>query len=299
LIYNAWPFWAPLDLGQWLKAKCTEYIKENTMEKYQKLNDLLNKYYRPQTSPVAVKLFKDEPDSFPEGTVFPSSFLGHPISVCQGMGAARRYGWKIGFRFEDNACPFFVAYFGLRELPDIFTEGGTAYPYFTETTELGALAEASIIKLPVGTMQTLFMEPLDGDLSFEPDVVVVYGNVAQTSRLIAAANFQKGSGIEGGPFSARGACASSMAAPFVTKQCRITLPGGGERVAGHVGDDEIAFSIPRDLVDSVIYGFEETAKTGIAKYPAMYKGLQMQPTFPEKYNELAKQFGMQTKARKE
>lgn len=269
------------------------------MEKYQKLKDLLNKYYRPQTEPVAVSLFKSEPGKLPEGTIFPSSFLGHPISVCQGVGAARRYGWKIAFRFEDNACPFYVAYFGLRELPESFVQGGAAYPYFTETEEKGALAEKSIIKLPVGTMQTLFMEPLDENLSFEPDVVVVYGNVAQTTRLIAAANYQKGSGIEGGPYSARGACAASMASPFITKECRITLPGGGERVSGHVGDDEIAFSIPKELVQSVIEGFEATAKTGIAKYPAMYKGVQMQPTFPEKYNELARNFGMKTKARKE
>lgn len=269
------------------------------MEKYEKLNELLNKYYRPQTHPVAARLFKSEPDTFPEDTVFPSSFLQHPISFCQGIGTARRYGWKIAFRFEDNACPFYVVYFGLREMPDIFAQGGMAYPYFTETKEAGALAEASIIKLPVGTAQTVFMEPLDENLSFEPDVVVVYGNVAQTSRLIAAANFRKGSGITGGPFSARGACASSIAAPFVTKECRITLPGGGERVAGHVGDDEIAFSIPKEQVEDVIYGFEATAKTGIAKYPSMYKGMQMQPTFPEKYDELAKRFGMTTEPRRE
>ena len=269
------------------------------MEKYQKLNELLTKYYRPQTNPIAVKLFKEEPEAFPEDTVFPSSFLGHPISVCQGVGTVRRYGWKTAFRFEDNACPFFVAYFGLREMPEAFIKGEMAYPYFTETPELGALAEASIIKLPQGTMNTIFMEPLDENLSFEPDVVVVYGDVAQTSRLIAAANFKIGGGIKGGPFSARGACASSMAAPFVTKECRVTLPGGGERVAGHVQDDEIAFSIPREQVQNVVDGFEATAKTGIAKYPAMYKGLQMQPTFPEKYDNLAKHFGMRTMARKE
>ena len=69
--------------------------------------------------------------------------------------------------------------------------------------------------LQVGTMQTVFMEPLDENLSFEPDVVVVYGNVAQTSRSIAAANFRKGSGVEGGPlFSLIGPFSHPIFLPF-------------------------------------------------------------------------------------
>lgn len=269
------------------------------MKRFQKLEELLTKLVRPGTFPIAVRLFKEEPESLPEGTVFPLASFGNAICFCQGFGLVRRYGWKVGFRFEDNACPFYLIFFGMEEQPQIVTEGNMCYPYFTETLELGALAEASLTKIPLGIVKMSFMEPLDANLVYEPDLVLVYGNAAQMNKLIAAANYHKGSGIEGGPFTARGSCSSSIAKPFLTKDYRVNIPGGGERVSGHTLDDELVFTIPKEKVEEIISGLEATDSMGIGRIPVHYKGFQVQPTFPDKYNELAKVFGVTTKARRE
>ena len=269
------------------------------MERYQELKELVERIIRPSTQPLAVHLLDREPGSLPQGTIFPNDFLGHPVNFCQGFGMVRTYGWKVAFRFQDNACPFYLFFMGIREMPDLVARGEMCHPYFTETLELGALAEESLAKIPAGTVAMTLLEPLGREMMAEPGVIMIYGNAAQMNRLIAAANYRKGSGIEAGPFSARGSCASSVARPFVSKECRVGIPGGGERVSGHAQDHELVFSIPKERVDDVIFGLKATEETGVARFPTHFKGYQMEPSFPEKYSELARSFGMTTVARKE
>ena len=272
---------------------------KHTPRRIKQVKQLLDRLVRPGTHPVSVKLFKKEPKDFPSKTVFPFSFFDHPINFCQGVGIVRRYGWKVAFRFEDNACPMFVVYFGLRKTPKIVAEGEMCYPIFTETKALGALAEATLARMPAGEIGTIFMEPLDENPSFEPDLILVYGNASQMTKLIAAANYRKGKGIEGGPFTARGACSSSIVKPFLTKEFRINIPGGGERLSGHTADDELVFSIPNRRIGDMIFGLEATNRYGTARYPTHFKGMQIEPTFPEKYKKLGEHFGMTIKAKKE
>jgi uncharacterized protein (DUF169 family) len=113
------------------------------MEKFIRLGNAISKSIRPTTYPIGIKLFSQEPDELPEGTVFPLKNFGNSICFCQGYGLVRRYGWKVAFRFEDNACPFYLIFFGMREEPRLVKEGNMCYPYFTATLELGALSEAS------------------------------------------------------------------------------------------------------------------------------------------------------------
>ncbi len=269
------------------------------MEKYRELKELLARAIRPRTLPLAVHLLAEEPGGLPEGTVFPRDFLGHAVNFCQGFGMVRTYGWKVAFRFQDNACPFYLFFMGLREMPELVARGEMCHPYFTETPELGALAEESLAKIPAGTVKMTFLEPLGGDMMAEPGVILIYGDAAQMTRLIAAANYRKGSGIQGGPFTARGSCSSSVAGPFVSRECRVGIPGGGERVSGHAQDHELVFSVPRERVDDLVFGLKATEKSGVGRYPTHFKGYQMEPTFPEKYSQLARSFGMTTVARRE
>jgi len=269
------------------------------MKEYQELDELLTRLVRPATNPLAVTLFQEVPEELPSETVHPKDLLGYSINFCQGFGLARVYGWKVAFRREDNACPFYLFFMGHEEMPEMVAQGEMCYPYFTETRELGALAEQTLAKIPPGTVKMTFLQPLAGDMAVEPDLILIYGNAAQMNRLIAAANYRKGSGIEAGPFSARGSCSSSVARPYLSKECRVGIPGGGERVSGHAQDHELVFSIPRERVEDVIFGLKATDKSGMGRIPVHFKGFQMQPTFPEKYSRLAASLGMSTLARRE
>ena len=275
------------------------------MSKYEseqmgKLLQLTEKLVRPGTYPMAIKIFEEEPASLPEDTVFPKSFWGYPINFCAGMTIVRRYDWKVAFRFEDNACPMFPAFFGQKEMPEMIKDGSMCYPIFTETKELGVLAESTVAKIPhEKAAKLVFMEPLSASLSFQPDVIVVYGNASQLTKLIAAANYRKGSGVQAGPFTARGSCAATVVKPYLTKDYTLNIPGGGERLTGHTADDELAFSIPFEKVDDFIIGMEKTNEAGTARFPTRFKGMQIPPTFPGKYKQLGELFGMEVRAKVE
>jgi uncharacterized protein (DUF169 family) len=65
-------------------------------------------YIRPSTFPVGVlplpKLADGPPDLVKKAKA-PKRDMGHTITVCMGVGMARRYGWTMLVRREDNACP--------------------------------------------------------------------------------------------------------------------------------------------------------------------------------------------------
>ena len=84
----------------------------------------VKKYIRPQTDPVAVKLVFDDTPA-PEGAIMPMEKYGYPLTLCQGVSAARRMGLTMVFRMEDNACPPQLCAFGY--LPQDFG----FYPEFT------------------------------------------------------------------------------------------------------------------------------------------------------------------------
>jgi len=65
-------------------------------------------YIRPSTFPVGVlplpKLADGPPDLVKKAKA-PKRDMGQTITVCMGVGMARRYGWTLLVRREDNVCP--------------------------------------------------------------------------------------------------------------------------------------------------------------------------------------------------
>ena len=69
-----------------------------------RLFEELEKHCRPATTPVAVKLAKEEA-SHPQKMKRPLTHIGNRLAVCQGMSIARTFGWPMVFTSEDHACP--------------------------------------------------------------------------------------------------------------------------------------------------------------------------------------------------
>ncbi|HSW35831.1 MAG TPA: DUF169 domain-containing protein, partial [Candidatus Limnocylindrales bacterium] len=126
---------------------------------------------------------------------------------------------------------------------------------------------------------------------FDADVVLVYGNAAQVIRLVQGALYFNGGKIDSS-FTGRGACGSEVVVPYQTGQCKVIIPGGGERVFAHTADDELLFAIPAGELANVAAGVEATHNNGIARIPTPFMGMRCKPVFPEKYTAVAKQFGI-------
>lgn len=247
-------------------------------------NVLIERYIRPITFPVAVKLLKDTrlPDQYRR----PTKIFGHRINLCQGLNIARRYGWTIGFSKEDMACSVSLLIFGFFDDPEYVKKGEIIYPGFVKTLAAGEKIQSLQPKAPVGSIGSIVLGALDR-VDFEPDLVLVYGTPAQIIRLVQSALYRDGGTIES-RFSGRCACSQEFIYPFFHQQCNVIIPAQGERVYALTTDDEVVFAIPAEYIESVAEGLEETHKSGAARFPTAFFGMHSEPIFPKRYEEVEK-----------
>lgn len=252
------------------------------MRQLKELETVLRDCIKPVTSPIAVRLSKNE--EIPAACKHPADKFGYAVALCQGFGLARRYGWSMAFDIHDMACGPSLSYFGFVEIPDFEKEGGLVHPMYAKTPEAGRRSENIIDKLPAGSVETILIAPLER-VQFSPDLIVVYGNAAQMARLTQGALYCQGGGIET-VVAGRCACTAAIIAPYKKGDYNLILPDGGERIFALTQDDEMAFTIPFAKVPDLIEGIVATHQSGVARYPYPVYGLRGEPKFPERYQEI-------------
>jgi uncharacterized protein (DUF169 family) len=221
------------------------------------VNETLNFYIRPQTFPLALKLCRSEAE-LPEKVRMPVRDLGYQIALCQGVGLARRYGWTIAIGKEDQCC----------------IGGAAAMGFISEAP--GAPPIDSEKALEPGKYSHLLIAPIHS-ATFEPDVVVIYGNSAQAMRLVQAASPAFGQGISASA-SGAGDCGDIIARTSKSGECQFILPSGGDRLFGSTQDHEVIVSMPWGKVEAVMKGLEETHKAGF-RYPVV-TDIRHRPALP-------------------
>jgi uncharacterized protein (DUF169 family) len=243
--------------------------------------EALNRLIRPLTFPVAIKLVKSI-DSFPEKARRPSRDMGFKTNICVGMTMARKYGWTVGMTADDNACPIAAYTYGWSEAE---SDAKKALIDFMIAMKYSANEDAAKttmesieqIKLSKGQYAGIVFSPLERT-RIEPDLIMIFCNPAQLMRLVHGATQETGVAVQS-VFSGRaGSCTEGVLQTFKTGKPRVVLPGNGDRVWAMVQDDEIAFAIPANWLDSVIGGLEATHQTGI-RYPIPVD-VRHAPTFP-------------------
>ena len=247
-----------------------------------RLNDALSQYIRPATFPVAVKLSQDK--EFSPRVKRPLRDFGNRITLCQGTALARTYGWSIGFLEEDHACGNSMVIFGLVEEPDIIKNGSIVYPLYTDSLETGSITQKATPALPVKQISSILLSPLHR-ADFDPDVVLVYGQPGQIARLIQATLYQRGGTLDTKSMG-RAACGAEIVTPFLTGECNVVVPGGGEKAFGSLPDDQMVFSIPKNRMEGIIAGLEGTHKAGGSRFPWTLYSLRSMPEFPDIYHDL-------------
>jgi uncharacterized protein (DUF169 family) len=120
--------------------------------------------------------------------------------------------------------------------------------------------------------------------TFEPHVIVVYGNPAQVLRLLSAALWKSGGRLRSS-FGGRIDCSEEIIVPMRSGRCEVILPCHGDRVFAQSQDHEMAFSIPRDRGAEVVAGLAGTQKGGL-RYP-IPSFLRYTGMFPPQYTNVA------------
>jgi len=243
--------------------------------------EALNRFIRPLTFPIGVKLLRIEKD-MPEKARFPVRDMGFKATPCVGIALARKYGWTVGISPRDNPCPVASYLYGWSDSEEenrsILTDFLRVMHYGTSEDAVGTIIEAAIeFKLDKGQCAAVVMSPLQGG-RVDPDVVMIFCNSAQLMRLVHAATRDTGKSLIS-VFSGRfGACNEGVLQVVKTGEPRVVLPGNGDRVWGMVQDDEMIFAIPGNYLDRVIEGLEATHQAGV-RYPIPID-IRRDPRFP-------------------
>jgi len=246
------------------------------------LAEALTEYVRPGSFPVAVRMVK-KGEALPERLKRPWQDLQIRVATCQAIAMARRYGWVLAVGKEDLSCPLSAAVFGFRPPSEHYRQGRACAGMYTETTEAGVRSEHEVATFGLGEYEYILAAPLQRT-TFEPDVVVVYGNPAQVLRLVSAALWKNGGRLTSS-FGGRIDCSEEIIVPMRSGRCEVILPCNGDRIFAQTQDHEMAFSIPRDRAAEIVDGLAGTHKGGL-RYP-IPSFLRYTGIFPPQYTNVA------------
>lgn len=229
--------------------------------------------------PIAAAFIDEDP---PEGLRRPAPLAGGPVTTCQVYGMARTYGWALAATAEDLACPLGLVAIGFAAPTESYDSGRLAASLYTADEAVGASMERAVPKLPLGRYRTFLVAPLHR-VSFEPQVIALYGNAAQVMRMVNAVLYQGGDRVQG-LAQGRLDCADLLVSPILTGEPAFVLPCNGDRVFGGVSDHEMAFTMPASWADRVTEGLAETHRKGV-RYP-IPRYLRYAPRIPASYEEM-------------
>jgi uncharacterized protein (DUF169 family) len=246
------------------------------------LAQALREYVRPGTFPVAVRMVR-KGEGLPARLKRPWQDLQIRVATCQAIAMARRYGWVLAVGKEDLSCPLSAVVFGFRPKSEYYRQGRACAGMYTETMEAGIRSEDEVSTFGHGEYEFILAAPIHRT-TFEPDVVIVYGNPAQVLRLLSAALWKSGGRLTSG-FGGRIDCSEEIIVPMRSKRCEVILPCNGDRIFAQTQDHEMAFSIPRDRAAEVAEGLAGT-HTGGLRYP-IPSFLRYTGIFPPQYTNVA------------
>jgi uncharacterized protein (DUF169 family) len=249
------------------------------LPKIQELNSFgedLERILRLRTSPIAVKMLKNEAD-IPEGAIRPNRDRGCHLAQCQAFAMSRRQKATVAMLKDDQWCwaPL-VAY-------------GHVDPSMADDLPAISGEAKKMPKLECGKYIGIVSAPLR-TANFEPDLVLIYSNNAQLRYMLMSLSYGVDFQVVS-PFNPIGSCAYSVA-PALEGKFAITLPDPGEFDRALAAEDEIIFSVPGDKIGHLVSRLK-TLEERRAGYIDSF--MEMKPDFPRPdfYKKLFKKCGLE------
>jgi uncharacterized protein (DUF169 family) len=256
----------------------------NRLKIYQEYGRRFEEFLRPSSFPIAIKLIQNEAE-IPSNHKRPKSDLNVRIFLCQVFKMVRSYGWTMVVTDEDCVCRLARYLYGWDPMTDEAKNFANQFSIglYSKDLEGAKRFEENLYKLEENYLG-LIISPLTRT-KIEPDIVQIYCNPAQATRLIQAYLYQKGGVLNFASAGRSGSCHEGVIKTIQTDEPQLVILGNGDRVWGGAEDSEVMFSIPKSKVEFVINGLEATHKAGL-RYP-IPKYMNYIPGFQTKFKEKA------------
>ena len=201
-------------------------------------------------------------------------YKGKPVNVtqknllvCQLISQARFYGRVIaGVDKNLNMCRLGGDAMGFEVTDYTHVYAGT---YFSSEKAAKKMI-ADMPKFKRGQYHAMLVGPLDR-IPIEPDVVVIYGNVAQMLRLINGYLYSTGNRLNFSASGDAGLCSDTVVIPMETGKPHLAIPCNGGRLMSLPNQTEMAFGIPFKEIQNVLEGIKFTGRNVPVMYPAAWQ----------------------------
>ena len=217
-------------------------------------------FLRLKTLPVGVKLLKD-----PEELSSTCEILDEPLTFCQFVTYARTYGRSLGVTRENLVCAVARGNLGFAYFPPNMAERFAV----VRTATAGGFEKIlkTGLRIEPGKFQAALVAPLE-TTPLQPDVVLLFADGAQMTRLIYAATYRTGERLNIRTAAECGTCGEGVAAAMVKDKPTVSFPCYGTRRFALADDNELIFSFPFRYSQEILKGLEITHKGGF-KYPIL------------------------------
>lgn len=245
-------------------------------ERLQRYHRAFVEHIRFRTVPIGICVLKDKRD-VPDGTYLPSDDPAHPtlVTTCQLAHIARYTEQVVGFYRPFSSCAPGMRLAGVIAMRmENRTQPGkppAVGVYLKDDPQAIANSKARFRGLPKGETDAVVAGPLH-TLTILPDLVMQYGNPAQIDRLVKAYAWATGKApsYRGGGGMAE-FCYSGLVSGYLDREMAIVNDWEG-RTMGYTQDDELAVTIPFEVMDALLEGLE--AQRGLSfRYPYSPTGL--------------------------
>jgi len=253
------------------------------MVSLRKIDEAMSTYVRHQTYPLAIKMLTSE-EEIPQDAKWPLRDYGASFTLCQALALGRRDGLTVVLDKDSQSCPIALAGLGFVK-PEAYLSGKYALAPTNRSAEAQKKAAEAMPRFEFGKFRYILISPIL-KASFDPDVIIFYGNGAQVMRMIQAAVFATGESLTSRS-SGAGGCLLPIVEPIVEGKCKYAIPGNGERRLGLIADGELAFAMPRNRFEEVVRGLK-LSHEGKQTYPINPGYLKLEYKMPPPYVELRK-----------
>jgi len=248
-----------------------------------KIDEAMSTYVRHQTYPLAIKMLTSE-DKIPQDAKWPLRDYRASFTLCQALALGRRDGLTIVLDKDSQSCPIALTGLGFVR-PEAYLTGKYPLAPTNRPAEAQKKAAEAMPRFEFGKFRYILISPIQ-TASFDPDVIIFYGNGAQVMRMIQAAVFASGESLTSRS-SGAGGCLLPIVEPIVEGKCKYTVPGNGERRLGLIADGELAFAMPGNRFEEVVSGLK-LSHEGKQTYPISPGYLKLEYELPPPYVELRK-----------
>lgn len=248
----------------------------------QEANEILIRYLRPQSDPVAVRMLRSA-DEIPKKAKMPLRDMKMHMTICQGLAISRRYGWRIVIGEEDQPCPWGSLSLGFVPAKPGLLDGSFDESAGYMTREMAVADYKAIPRLEFGKYRYMLACPIH-KAEFEPHLILVWGNPAQVARLIQGSVHKTRRKITSTGFIGT-ACARVITGPLLEDECTFVVAGSGDRYFGLTQDHEMVFVMPFSKMEMTLNGLKETHDSLGWRYPTpSYLTFEVQ--FPKRYRDV-------------